>query len=75
LNTAASGVGHAEEEEPFSAVRRADFRRREQSALNPVTQSLKVIVHATRTSAGEHTADVLNKDRWRPALDEYSSGV
>jgi len=75
LNTAASGVGQAEEEEPFPAVRRADFRRCEQSALNVVTQSVKVIVHATRTSRGEHTADVLNEDRWRAALDEDASCV
>lgn len=33
-------VGHAEEEDPFAFVARADFCRREQSALNAETQSL-----------------------------------
>jgi hypothetical protein len=75
LKTAASGVGHGEEEEPFATVRRANLRRREESALNEKTQSVKVIVHATRTSRGEHPRDVFDEDEVRSALDDDAAGV
>jgi hypothetical protein len=35
-----TGVGHAEDEKPLALMARADFCRREQSALNRKTQLL-----------------------------------
>jgi hypothetical protein len=35
-----SGVGHAEDEQPLSAVRRADFLRAKESFRNAETKSL-----------------------------------
>lgn len=39
LKSRAAGVGHREDEEPFPPMARANFLRREQSALNLETQS------------------------------------
>ncbi|KRB26304.1 hypothetical protein ASE05_10375 [Mesorhizobium sp. Root172] len=70
FDTNASGVGHAEYEKPFAFVARADFRRREQSALNRKAQSVKVSPYALRATAGEHAADVFDEDEPSSRLDE-----
>jgi cytochrome c1 len=68
--TAASGVGHPEDEEAFSFVRRTNFRRAEEAALNRKAHALKVSVDAFGATAGEHPADVLDEDPPCARLDD-----
>jgi len=75
----AVGVGQAvidpEDEEPFAAVRRADFRRAEQSALNPEAQLSKVSPNPLGASdfvspRREHAGDVLDEDEPGAGLND-----
>lgn len=63
-----------DDKEPLSFMRRAHFRRAEQSALNRAAQSLKVSPDPFRTAPGEHTGDVLDDDAPGAGLDEQPSG-
>nr|WP_287202670.1 hypothetical protein [Mesorhizobium sp.] len=75
----ASGVGHAEDEDALALVARADFCRREQSALNRETQLAKVSPNSFRASdvvipRREHAADVFDEDEPRSGLDDDATG-
>jgi hypothetical protein len=66
----AVAVGHAEDEETLALMRRANFRRAEESSLNLKAQALKVSVDAFGAAAGEHAADVLDEDPPGAGLDD-----
>jgi hypothetical protein len=66
----AAGVGHREDEKSLALMRRADFCRREQSALNRKAQSENVSPDAFRPAAGEHAADVFDEDEPGPGLND-----
>jgi len=55
-------------------MRRANFRRAEQSALNRAAQSVKVSPDTFRTAAGEHAGDVLDDEAPGAGLDPDASG-
>jgi hypothetical protein len=67
-------VGHAEDEKPLAFLARANFRRREESALNRAAQSEKVSTDALGAARTEHAADVLDEDEPCPGLDEKPPG-
>ncbi len=68
--TLASGVGHAEDEDALSFVRRADLCRREQSALHIETKSSKVSPYALGAAGREHPLDVFDEHEPRPRLGD-----
>lgn len=70
----APAVGHAEDEEPFALMARADFRRREKSDLALETESAQVTPNALRAAAREHAADVLDEDPPRAGGDDDAAG-
>lgn len=74
FETKAFGVGHREDEQALALVRRADFRRREESALNLEAQSVKVSPNALGAARREHPADVLNEDEPGARLDDDAAG-
>lgn len=55
-------------------MRRADFRRSEESSLNRATQSLKVSIDPVCAAGREHPADVLDEDPEGAGLDEDAAG-
>lgn len=70
----------AEDEDPLALVRRADFRRREQSSLNVETQLAKVSPNPLGSSdfvipRREHAADVLDEDEPDAGLDDDAPGI
>lgn len=67
-------VGHAEDEEAFALMARADFRRAEEASLNRAAQSEKVSSDPLRPAFGEHAADVFDEDEPRPRGDEDATG-
>lgn len=73
-------VGHAEDEDPFALVARADFRRREQSDLNLETKLAKVSPYPLGSSdfvspRREHATDIFDKDEPAPGLHDDASSV
>lgn len=70
----AAGVGHGEDEQSFSVVRRADFLRREQSRLNRVTKSLKLSVDDVEAER-QVTTDILKEDAPWARLDDDAADV
>lgn len=70
----------SEDEDPLAAVRRADFRRAEQSRLNRKTQSAKVSPNPLGASdfvspRREHAADIFDEAEPGPRLDEDAPRV
>ncbi len=63
-----------DDKEPLSFMRRANFRRAEESALNRAAQPVKVSPDTFPTAAGEHTGDVFDDDAPGPGLDEDTPG-
>lgn len=55
-------VIHPEDEEAFSLMRRANFRRSDEDALNRKAHTLKVSVNPLGAAAREHAANVLDED-------------
>jgi hypothetical protein len=73
-------VMDAEDEEPFALVRRADFRRREQSDLNRETKLAKVSPNPFGSSdfvspGREHAADVFDEAEPCAGLHDDAPGV
>nr|WP_258119128.1 hypothetical protein [Mesorhizobium onobrychidis] len=75
----AATVGHCEDEDALALVARADFCRREQSALNRETQLAKVSPYPFGASdvvipRREHAADIFDEDEPRSCLDDDAAG-